>query len=188
MPQLHNPMLLCHTNIKSYSILLSSRTRLLTPDHSNPYRSNPNRRHRNEPKLRRESNPKLLQCFPLHAAPYPLSYQKAVAILHKMALKNPRCHLRQNSLKSYFAVNGKINTTIFLFFQNITKFKYSNLFMRCRLPNTSGTNILILFYYLDELDCCKHVTSEATTRIEPKTSAALLSPRCAPTYCASKQL
>ena len=29
-----------------------------------------------------------------------------------MALKNPRRHLRQNRPKSYFAVNGKIDTTL----------------------------------------------------------------------------
>ena len=49
--------------------------------------------------------------FPLYAALYPLSYQEVVAILHKMALKNPRRHLKQNSSKSYFAVNDKIDTT-----------------------------------------------------------------------------
>ena len=29
-----------------------------------------------------------------------------------MAAKNPRHHLRQNGLKSYFAVDGKIDTTL----------------------------------------------------------------------------
>ena len=29
-----------------------------------------------------------------------------------MAVKNPRRHLRQNRPKSYFAINGKIDTTL----------------------------------------------------------------------------
>ena len=47
----------------------------------------------------------------------------------------------------------------------------------CNVSNTSRTNIHTLFYYLDEPDCWKHVTSETATRIEPKTSAALPSLR-----------
>ena len=70
-----------------------------------------------EPKPRRESNPKLVQRFRFHAALYPLSYREVVAIKHKMALKNPRRHLRQNRSESYFAVNGKIYTT----FKKITQ-------------------------------------------------------------------
>ena len=68
---------------------------------------------RSEPKLRRESNPKLVQRFPVYAALYPLSYREVMAILRKMALKNPQHHLRQNRPKSYqhFAVDGKIDST-----------------------------------------------------------------------------
>ena len=93
-------------------MLLSSRTRLLTPGHTNPKRSEPKR---NEPKPRREAK-KLVQRFSSCAALYPLSYREVVAIEHKTALKNPLRHLRQNRSKSYFAVNGKIDTTIKLFF------------------------------------------------------------------------
>ena len=66
---------------------------------------------RNEPKPRRESNPKLVQRFPLYAALYPLSYREVMAISYKMAIKNPRRHLRQNSPQSYFAIDGKIDST-----------------------------------------------------------------------------
>ena len=68
---------------------------------------------RNEPKLQWESNPKLVQHFPLYTALYPLSYREIVAIEHKMALKNPRRHLWRNRPKSYFAVNSKIDSTSF---------------------------------------------------------------------------
>ena len=62
----------CHTNITSYSILLSSRTRLLTPGHTNLNRT--------EASPQRESNPKLVQHFPLYTALYLLSYREVVAM------------------------------------------------------------------------------------------------------------
>ena len=69
---------------------------------------------RSEPKPRRESNPTLVQHFPSYAALYPLSYREVVTIKHNTALKNPRRHLRHTGSrpKSYFAVNGKIDTTL----------------------------------------------------------------------------
>ena len=48
----------------------------------------------------------------LYTVLYPLSYREVVAILSKMALKNPLCYLRQNRPESYFAVDIKINTTL----------------------------------------------------------------------------
>ena len=55
-----------------------------------------------------------MQRFPLYAALYPLSYREVVAIEHKTTLENPRRHLQQNRHKSYFAVNGKKDTTILI--------------------------------------------------------------------------
>ena len=85
-------------------------------------RTKPKSPKRNEPKprresnstlvQRRESNPTLVQRFHLYALLYPLSYREMVTIYYKMAIKNPRRHLRQNRPKSYYAVNGKIDTTL----------------------------------------------------------------------------
>ena len=76
-----------------FSILVCSRTRLLTPGHTNPNRTEafrPKPSKRNELKPRQESNPKLAQRFPLHTALYPLSYGEVEASRNKLAVIN-RC-------------------------------------------------------------------------------------------------
>ena len=78
-----------------------------------PKQSEPKPTKQNKPKPLRESNLKLVQRFSLYAVRYSLIYQEVVAVLHEMALKNPRCHLRQNRPKSYFAIDGKIDTTLY---------------------------------------------------------------------------
>ena len=103
LPQLHNPM------SHEYYILFYSAvfTNSIVNPGSHKFESKPPKQ--NEPKPRREWNPKLVQCFS-YTALYPLSYREVVAILHKTVLKNPRCHLWQNRSKSDFAVYGKIET------------------------------------------------------------------------------
>ena len=110
LPQLHKPM------SQEYYILFYSTvfTNLIVNPRSHESESNRSKskppKH-NEWKPLRELNSKLVQHFPLYAALYPLSYRQVVAILHKTAFINPRRYLWQNTPKSYFAVNSKIDTT-----------------------------------------------------------------------------
>ena len=52
--------------------------------------TNPIVEYMSQAKPRRESNPKLVQHFPLHARSKPLRHIAGVAVGHKMAFINPR--------------------------------------------------------------------------------------------------
>ena len=84
-----------HTNITSYAILLSSRTRLLTPGHTNPNQTEVIRieaikAKRTKAATRIEFKTRLVQRFPYTLRSIHRAIEKLwVAILHKMALKNP---------------------------------------------------------------------------------------------------
>ena len=66
-----------------------------------------------------------------------------------MAVKNPRRHLRQNRPKSYFAINGKIDTTLVESAQSINQ---SNKFILCKhekcqqVKQTKKNNIIKAYF------------------------------------------
>ena len=112
----HSYITPCHTNITSYyptsySILLSSQTRLLTPAHLVPWirikqkQFKPKPLKWNEPKPRREWNPKLVQRFPLYAALYPQ--------IHWATEKSWQSSTKWR-LKTHDVTYGKINTAFSL--------------------------------------------------------------------------